>query len=116
MVFPWSAGDCGAVFQAHQFGKQFGAWNHRDFQAVRFDHFDIVRTSGRGYDHYMGAFDVFRVMPFENICAKISQARRGGRRLQVRAGDGVAARQQDFGDAAHPAAPDADQMDALVGR
>ena len=36
------AGHGDAVFQAHQFGQHFGARNHGNFQAMRFDHFGIV--------------------------------------------------------------------------
>ena len=52
-------------------------------------------------------------MPFVNCRAEFAQALSDRRRFQIRAGNGVAARKQHFGDAAHAAAADADEMDAL---
>ena len=36
-------GNCDSVLQAHQFSEHFGARNYRDFQAVRFEQFDVCR-------------------------------------------------------------------------
>ena len=56
-----------AVFQAHEVGQHFGARDHRNFQAVRFEQFDVVGFHGRGnYDH-VRAGDVGRFVALENL-------------------------------------------------
>ena len=52
-------------------------------------------------------------MAFEDLRAQILQALGDRREAQVGAGNGVAERQQHFGDAAHADAADAHQMNAL---
>src|SRR5215831_17917157 len=61
----------------------------------------------------MRAVRVGGFVAFVNRRAQILQAFGGRRRLGVRAGNGIAEREQHFGDAAHSDAADADEMDAL---
>jgi hypothetical protein len=107
------AGDGDAVFQAHQLGEHFGARDHRNFQAVRLGNLDVVRRNGRRYDNDVRAVDVVGCVAFLNRGAQIPQALGNGSRLQIGTRNRVTARKQDFGNAAHAAAPDADQMDPL---
>src|SRR5580658_5715431 len=105
--------DCDAVFQPHQFGQHLGARNHGDFQPIRLNHLNVVGPhSGRDH-HDVRAVHVFRLMAFSNRGAEIPQPLRDGRNLQVGAGNGVARGKQNFGDAAHAAAANSDEMDAL---
>src|SRR5580704_13295318 len=111
--FAVRAGNGNAVFQAHQLRQHFGARNHGNFQAMRFDYFDVLRMHRRGNHHYMRAMNVFRLMAFANHSAETFQSLRHGGGFQIRARNGVAGRKQDFGDAAHAASADAHQMDTL---
>ncbi len=54
------AGDGDAEFQAHQLGQHFRARDHRNFQAVRFDHLDVVLRHGGGNHHHVRAVRHFR--------------------------------------------------------
>ena len=107
------SGDGDAVFQAHQLGKHLGARDHRDFHFVRFDDFGIVGDDGGRSDHHVSAVDVDGFVRVENGGAEFGEAFGDGRRLAVRTGNGIAEGEQDFGDAAHADAADADEMDAL---
>jgi hypothetical protein len=80
---------------------------------VGFDDFGVVLLDRRRGDDNMRAFDVGRFVAFVDCGAKILQPLGDVRRLGVRAGNGIAESEQDFGDAAHSDATDANQVDAL---
>src|SRR5690348_5948217 len=107
------AGDGDAVFQAHQLGEHFRAGDDGDFELARFDDFRIIRTHGGGHDDNLRAVNLSGLMGIENSRAEIPEALRGVRGLQIRSGDRVAQREQDFRDAAHTAAADADEVNLL---
>ena len=75
---------------------------------MRLDYFYIISAHGRRNHHHVRAVDIFRLVAFENAGAKLAQALGDRRLLQIGAGNRVAAGEQDFGDAGHPAAADAD--------
>lgn len=97
-----------SVFQAHQLGEHLGAGNYGDLQLAGFDDFRIIRTHRRGRNHNLRTAHVLGLVAFENFRAEIAQALGNCRRFHVRAGDGVAEREEHFRDAAHSAAADAD--------
>ncbi len=102
-----------SVFQAHQFGEHLRTGNHRDFLLVRFDHFRIVGFyGGRNYDD-VRSLDIVRFMAFVNGGTEVLQTFRDGRGFGVRAGDGIAESEQDFSNATHTDATNANQVDAL---
>src|SRR5690242_6024037 len=108
-----SVGNGDAVLEAHEFGKHFGARDYGNFALVSFDDLGIIGLDGRGGNDDVGAFDIHGFMPLEDGCAEILQAlgQRGG--LGVRARNGIAESEQNFSDAAHADAADADQVNAL---
>ena len=107
------AGDGDAVFQAHEFRQHLGARNHRNLVLVRFVNFGIVRFDRRRGHHHVRVIDVAGLVAVEDRGAEILQAFRDRRRLGVGTGDGIAQRQQYFGDAAHADSANAYQMNAL---
>src|SRR5713101_3390054 len=111
--FPVSAGHGDAVLEAHQFGQHFCAGDDRDLFLVRFDNFGVVDLDRRRRHYHVRALNVCGFVPFVNRGAEILQAFRDVRGLGVGAGNGIAEREQHFGDAAHADAADAHQMNAL---
>ncbi len=107
------AGNSNAIFEAHQLRKHLGPRDYGNFSLVRFDDFRIVLLDCRGGHHNMRVFDVGRLVAFLDRRAKILKPLGNVRGLGVRAGNGVAERQQYFGDAAHTDAADAHQVNAL---
>src|SRR4029077_19820350 len=63
--------------------------------------------------HHVRAVNVLRLMSFVNFCAHVPQPLRNRCGLHIRAGNSVAGREQNLGNAAHAAPADADEMDAL---
>src|SRR5882724_6481384 len=107
------AGNGNAVFEAHQFGEHFRARDNWDFALVRFDNFRIVGLNrGRNHDD-VRILDVRSFVAFVNRGAEILKALGCGGRLGVRAGNGIAEREQHFSDTAHADAADSDEMNAL---
>src|SRR5712692_286890 len=111
--FPVSAGHGDAVLEAHQFGQHFCAGDDRDLFLVRFDNFGVVDLDRRRRHYHVRALHVCGFVPFVNRGAEILQAFRDVRGLGVGAGNGIAEREQHFGDAAHADAAYAHQMNAL---
>ena len=106
--FAVSTADGDAVFEAHQFGKHFGARNHRNFTLVRFDDFGILGIDGRRGHNDVRAFYVAGLVALVDHGAKILQTFGDGGGLGIRSGNRVAEGQQNFGDTAHADASDAD--------
>src|SRR3954468_21442169 len=73
----------------------------------------ISRVNGGADDHDVGTFHVVRSMPVEDDCAEALQPRGHGRGPEVAAGNTIAERQQNFGDATHADSADAYEMYAL---
>src|SRR5271156_4839615 len=95
--FAVRSGHGDAVFQAHELGQHFGARDHRNFQVVRFEEFDVVGFHGRGnYDH-VRARNVGRFVAFENGRAHFAQTFGDRRKFLIGAGNGIAAGQENFG-------------------
>jgi hypothetical protein len=91
----------------------FRSLDHRNVQFMRARDFGILgRDGGAGHDHFR-IRDVFGAMAFQDSCAKTGEALRHRRTFQVRARDLIAEVQQNFGNAAHPNAADAYEMDTL---
>ncbi len=107
------AGYGDAIFQAHQLREHLGARDDGDLSFVRFDDFGIVLLDRRRGHYDVRAFDVDGFVAFVDRGAEILQALGDVRGFGVRAGNGIAQRQQDFGDAAHADAADTDQVNAL---
>src|SRR5579863_7102182 len=107
------AGDSDAVFQAHQLREHLGARDDGNLSFVGFDDFGIVLLDRRGGHNHVSAFDVDRFVAFVNRGAKILQTLRDVRRFGVRTRNGIAQRQQHFGNTAHADAADTYQVDTL---
>src|SRR5208283_2001031 len=75
--------------------------------------FRVVGLHRRGNNHDVRACDVFRLVAFKDRCAKILQPLGDRGELGVRTGNRIAQREQNFGDAAHADAADADHVNAL---
>src|SRR5690348_8345434 len=106
-------GHSDALFEAHQLGQHFSARNDGDLLLVRLDNLNVVRGNSGRDDHNLSAAHVFGAMPFIKRRAKLAKMFGHGCGSQIRARYGVAAREQDFGNAAHAAAADAHQVNPL---
>src|SRR6266850_5044742 len=109
-----SAGDRDAVLEAHQLGEHLRAGDRRDLALARRLDLYVVPRDGRRVDDDVGAFDVRRLMPDEDLRAELGEPLDGVVALLVGAGHPVAEVQQDLGDPGHAAAADPDEMDLLV--
>ncbi len=107
------AGNGHSILEAHQLGKHFGARNHRNVPGMCFSHFRIVGRNRRADDNDLGTLYISRAMAFHDGGAHLRQALRHRGKLGVGAGHLVAKIQQHLGNAAHPDAPDPDEMYAL---
>ena len=101
------------MFQAHQLCKHLRARDYRNFLFVSLDDFRIVRLDRRRGHNHVRPFHIFRPVAVVDHRAKILQALSDGRKLDVRARNGIAERQQHLRDSAHADAADAHQMNAL---
>ena len=101
------------LLEAHQLGQHQRARNDRNAAFTRRDHFRVVGLHRRRHDDDIGARDVVGMVAAGDAHPQPRQAR--GHRVcrQVRAADFVAEIGQDFGDAAHPGAADADKVYAF---
>jgi len=77
-------------------------------------HLGVIEGDRRGADHHIGALHVLRPMPDGDPNSELLEMPRHLRRLEVGSGDDVLHVVQDFGDAAHPGAPDPHEMDMPV--
>jgi hypothetical protein len=111
--FPVRTSNGDAVFQAHQFREHFGTRNNWNFSIVGFDDFRIVRLHRGGSDDDVRAIGVRSLVSLENGRAQFLQPFGDVGELHVRAGNGIAQRQKDFGDAAHSDSADAHEVNAL---
>src|SRR5262249_19644145 len=80
---------------------------------ARFGDLGVVVLDRARDDDGIGTRDMLRVVPDMNFRATRAQPLGRGVRGDIRAADLVLQVQQHFGDAAHPGAADADEMDAL---
>ena len=99
------------VAQAHQLGQHLCPRNHRDVATGRLDHFRIRWLHRRRDHHDISTTDVLCGMADVHSDAERGQSVGDGRSLLVRAGHHVLEVRQQFGDAAHAAAANADEMD-----
>src|SRR5881397_2876997 len=77
-------------------------------------HLDVVARDGRGVDDDVRAFDMTRLVADENLCSKRLESLNGFVSPLIGPRHSVAEIQQDLGDAGHPGAPDAHEVDLLV--
>ncbi len=103
-----------AVFQAHQFGQQLAARDHRNLQPPRFHQFRIALIY-RGGNH-QGACSLYigRGMSGVNLRAQAGEVLRGGRQLQIGPANLIPEVKQHFGDPAHSDPADPREMQMLL--
>lgn len=111
--FPMRAGDCYAVFGAHQFGKHEGAWDGGYAPFLSSKNFWICCTNRGGVDNNFNAVieAAGAVVAFKNSatnCEQVLNARL--LKILIASRDGVSLIAQDSGDATHPNATNADKM------
>ena len=88
-----------------------GSTHDRDPRLAR-QRVRIVLGNGAGHDDDVGALDLLTALADEDLRTEAFEARTGVRTGEIRTGDAIALIEQDLGDAAHPGAADADEMDA----
>jgi len=102
-----------AILQAHQFSQHLRPLDHRNMLGVRGGDFRVIAgDGGAGYNH-LRAGDIFRPVPFKDDCAQVGQPLSNCGAFQVRSGNFVAKRQQDFSNAAHADSANTHKMYAL---
>ena len=107
------AGNGDALLQAHQFAQHHRTRHDGDVLLARGQHLRIVALDGGGGNDGVSALDVLGCMAIADAGTQLRQALGGGVAAQVRAGDAVAQVEQNFSNAAHARAADADKMDVL---
>jgi len=111
--FAVHAGDGDAVFEAHEFGEHFGALDDGDFAGVCFEDFWVEGTDGGAGDDNCGVADVGGCVALVDGGAEGGESIGNGSAAKVRAGDGDAEVEEDFGDTAHADSADADEVRVL---
>jgi hypothetical protein len=106
--------DRDAVLEPHQLGQHLGARNDGHAALSRHLHLDVVARDGGGVHDHMRPLDVTGLVTDEDLGAQALEPLHGLAPLLVRARDPVAEVQQHLGDAAHPDAADAHEVDLLV--
>ena len=107
------AGNRDAALESHQFGQHQCPRHDRDVSFPSGNDFRIVLIDcGRGHDR-IGPANIFRRVPERHFRAQAGEALRCGIRSEIGAGHRVAEVDQHFGNAAHAAAADSDEMDIL---
>ena len=104
------SGDSDAAFQPHEFREHFGAPHDRQALGARGDKLGIVALDRGGNDHHVGAVDIFSLVPDRDFHALVAQSLDVGAIGDVGTGHAVAEIGQDFGNAAHANAADADEV------
>ncbi len=105
------AADGDAVLHAHQLGQHVGARDDRQAARDRGAQLGVVRLHRARVDDDLRALDVALVVAGEDAPARGDQAVGDLGRPQVRARHLVAHGEQHLGEAAHPRAPDPDEVD-----
>ncbi len=108
------AGHGDAVFEPHQFGQHFGPRDHRDRCFHGSPDFRVVRPDGRRGHHHVHVMDVVCRMSLVDGSPELFQAVGHIRKRLIRTGHPVAQVDQQFGDAAHADAADADKKDMIL--
>ena len=106
-------GDGDTLLEAHQLGQHLGPGNHRHMALAGRDDLRIVGLDGGRHDDGVGLGDVFSGMADMHLDALGFEAAGGGAGRQVGTRNLVAQVGQHLGDAAHPRAADADEVDVL---
>ena len=109
------AGNGDALSIAHQFGQHRAAPQHRNAASRRGGHFNVGGGDGARRHHHVGGVNGASVVLVGNRCAQLGETLRRRRAHEIRTADGVALRQQQFGDAAHAGTADANHVDMLHG-
>ena len=109
------AGNGDALSIAHQFGQHRAAPQHRNVASRRGGHFNVGGGDGARRHHHVGGVDGEFVVLVGNRSAQLGETLRRRRAHEIRTADGVALRQQQFGDAAHAGTADANHVDMLHG-
>ena len=105
-----ASGHRDAVFQAHQFGQQFAARDHRNLQPASLLHFGILLVHRRAHHQSTSPGHIGRGMAFIDPRSHGGQPLRYGREFQIAAADLVTQVEQHFGDAAHANPSDAREV------
>src|SRR5437667_165332 len=108
------AGNGNAVLESHQLGQHLCAPNGRDGAMASGLDLHVVGGHGGRIDDDVGALHVAGLVPREHLDAQPLEALDRLVALQIRAGHAVAQVGPDLGDARHPDAADADEVDLLV--
>jgi hypothetical protein len=108
------AGHRDAVLEPHQLREHLRARDHGDLALARGDDLDVLARHRRGVDDDLGALDVGGVVADEDLGAEPLEALDRLRALLVGARDRVAEVHEDLGDAGHPHAADAHEVDVAV--
>ncbi len=106
--------DRDAVLEPHQLGQHLGARDDRHAALSRHLHLYVVARDGGGVHDHMRPLDVAGLVADEDLGAQALEPLHGLAPPLVRARDPVAEVQQHLGDAAHPDAADAHEVDLLV--
>ena len=80
---------------------------------MRFDDFGVIRLHGGGSHDNVRPVGIGSLMTLVNRGTQILEALGDRGRLGVRAGHGIAERQEHFGDAAHADAANTDEVNPL---
>ncbi len=108
------ARDRDAVLEPHQLREHLGPRDHRDAALTRGRYFHVVARHRRGGDHHVRPLDLRRRVPHVDLGSQPLEPLHRLAAPGVGAGDPVAEREQDLGDAAHADAADAHEVDVLV--
>ena len=98
------------VLEPHDLGQHFGAAHHRQAPGASRSQFRIALLDGRGDHHHGRIAQIVAGLADGHLDAHLAQALHVGVFGAVRTADLVALVVQDFGNAAHPDAPDADKV------
>jgi hypothetical protein len=107
------AGHGDGVAEAHQLTEHLGARHHGNALAQRRHHLGVVVGHRARGDHDVGVADVLRGVTEHDPGAEPRQALGDGVRFEVAALHLVTQVEQHLGDAAHAAAADAHEVDAM---
>ena len=112
--FTVHAADDDAAFSLHDGGERFRAPRRSRFRLARANENWIVGPDRRGVDDQLGIGRVLRAMLLEKLQTESPQTFHFHRNRFVRSADLMSELEQERGDAAHPAAGHADQMNAMM--
>src|SRR5512133_293982 len=107
------AGDCNAVFEAHQLGEHLRPLDYGNMELVSAGDLGVFGGSRGTGNHDLGIADILGAMAFEDCGTESGKALRDRGTLQIRSRYLVAEVQQDLGDAAHADPADAYEMNTL---